>query len=101
MHALYAAADPVEAEILRTYLAAHGIEVLVFGSPLWGARGELPAEPYPRLVLRDTRDTARAQELLALYERRRHAHGSWRCACGEHSPVTFETCWACGAERPA
>lgn len=101
MHSLYAAADPLEAEILRAYLAAHGIEVLVFGVPLWGARGELPAEPYPRLMLRDAGDAARAQALLQLYERRRHAHASWACSCGERSPVTFETCWCCGAERPA
>lgn len=101
MHSVYAAADPVEAEILRAYLAAHDIDVVVLGSPLWGARGDLPAEPYPRLMLRDARDIPRAQDLLRLYERRRHSHANWPCACGEHSPVTFETCWSCGAERPA
>lgn len=101
MTPVYSAADPVEVEILRTYLAAHGIEALVLGSPLWGAHGELQADAHPRLVLRDDADEVRARELLRQYEHRRHAHASWRCGCGEHSPVTFEICWSCGAERPA
>jgi hypothetical protein len=100
MTPVYAAADPVEVEILRAYLAAHGIDTVVLGSPLWGARGELQADAYPRLMLQDERDESRARDLLRRYERGRHAHASWICACGEHSPVTFEICWACGSERP-
>jgi hypothetical protein len=100
MPALYQAADPIEAEILRNYLEAHGIAVVVFGAIAWSGRGELPADSYPRLHLSDPRDEARARELLRQYEHRRHAHGEWRCACGESSPVTFETCWSCGGERP-
>lgn len=101
MPTVYTAADPIEAEILRAYLAAHDIDARVVGAALWGARGELPADAYPRLVLCDQHDDARARELLRLYERRRHTHALWRCNCGEESPVTFETCWACGTERPA
>ncbi|HEY1075322.1 MAG TPA: DUF2007 domain-containing protein [Fontimonas sp.] len=100
MDTLYSAADPIEAEILRSYLQSHGIEVDVFGSPLWGARGELPSDAYPRLILQDSRDHDRARALLHEYERRRHAHGHWRCGCGESSPVTFESCWSCGIDRP-
>lgn len=99
MTPVYVAADPVEVEILRAYLGAHGIETLVFGSPLWGARGELQADAYPSLMLRDERDRARARELLRRYERERHAHAAWLCGCGEHSPVTFESCWSCGTDR--
>ncbi|MES0872910.1 DUF2007 domain-containing protein [Sinimarinibacterium thermocellulolyticum] len=98
---VYSAADPVEAEILRAFLAAHGIETVVLGAPLWGARGELQADVYPRLALRDEADEAHARELLRQYERRRHAHACWPCVCGECSPVTFEVCWSCGSERPA
>ncbi|MDD3764584.1 MAG: DUF2007 domain-containing protein [Nevskiales bacterium] len=100
MNTLYEAADPVEAEILRAMLASHSIEVSITGSGLWSGRGELPANAYPRLILSDDRDRPRALELLREYERRRHAHGQWRCDCGEESPVTFEVCWSCGAERP-
>jgi len=100
MKAIYHPADPVEAEILRAYLAAHGIEASIFGAGLWSARGELPADPGTRLILHDAGDTDRATELLQRYERHRHAHGVWHCSCGEQSPVTFETCWSCGRERP-
>lgn len=99
MAALYLAADPLEAEILRSYLAEHGVAVRVLGGFAWGGRGELPADAWPRLELADARDAERARELIRRYERGRHAHAQWRCGCGESSPVTFETCWQCGAER--
>lgn len=101
MKEVYRPAEPVEAEILRAYLEAHGIAATIFGANLWSARGELPADPSTRLIVNDERDAERAITLLREYERRRHAHGQWRCVCGEESPITFETCWACGHERPA
>jgi hypothetical protein len=101
MDSLYSAADPIEAEILRGYLENHGIAVDVVGAALWGASGELPAGSGPRLLLRDDADRDRARELLRVYEHRRHAGASWICRCGEPSPIHFETCWACGQERPA
>ena len=101
MKAIYHPADPVEAEILKSYLAAHGIACSIFGAGLWGGRGELPASPDMRLMLHDLRDQTRAEELLRQYERRRHAHGAWHCSCGETSPVTFESCWQCGSDRPS
>lgn len=99
MQTLYAAADPLEAEILRGYLAEHGIAVRIFGAALWSAHGELPIDAGPRLVLEDPQQDGAARELLRRYERRRHAHASWRCACGEESPLHFELCWSCGKER--
>lgn len=101
MQTLYLAADPIEAEILREYLAAHGIGCSVLGSGLWSARGDLAADAYPRLALQDERDRPRAQALLQQYEHRRHSQAEWPCACGEHSPVSFESCWSCGEPRPA
>ncbi len=97
---IYAAADPVEVEIVRAYLASHQIDTVVLGSALWSARGELQADAYPRLLLRDDADESRARDLLKRYEHRRHAQASWTCDCGETSPVTFEICWSCGEERP-
>lgn len=99
MDTVYLAADPIEAEILREYLAAHGIDCEVFGSGLWSARGELAADAYPRLSLRNPADRPAAEDLLKQYERRRHTHAEWTCACGEPSPMHFETCWNCGACR--
>ncbi|HSW13248.1 MAG TPA: DUF2007 domain-containing protein [Solimonas sp.] len=99
MDTVYLAADPIEAEILREYLAAHGIACLVLGAGLWSGRGELGADPYPRLCLQDPADHLRARELLRQYEHRRHAQAEWLCACGESSPVNFESCWHCGRGR--
>jgi hypothetical protein len=100
MPQLYLAADPIEAEIVKDYLASYGIGVRIFGSSLWGGRGDLPVDPYPRLVLEDARDERRARELLREYERRGRSPSIWRCSCGEPSPLHFELCWSCGAVKP-
>lgn len=95
---VFVAANPVEAEIVRDYLAANGIESDVRGSYAWGAVGELPfPEAYPRLFLRREHDRARAQALIRDYER--PAAGAARpCpGCGELSPASFAVCWNCGA----
>lgn len=96
MSSLYQAADPLEAEILKDYLAAHGIGVHILDGHAWGGRGDLPANIYPRLALQDERDEARARDLLRQYERNAHNPWQWRCACGELSPDNFSVCWACG-----
>lgn len=96
MEVLYQAADPIEAEIVRGLLAAERIEADVFGSQLWAGRGELAADPYPRIVLRDPRDRERALELLGEY-RAAQTTLCWTCACGEAVPGNFAACWACGA----
>lgn len=100
METVYLAADPIEAEIVREYLAAHGIATSILGAALWGGRGELGAAPYPRVCLQQDGDRERALDLLRQYEHRRHAHAEWRCACGESSPIHFESCWQCGTNRP-
>jgi hypothetical protein len=101
MDPLYQAADPLEAEILKDYLAAHGIAVDIFGGYVWGGRGDLPGDVYPRLHLRDERDKSRARELLRSYERNAHIPWQWQCICGENSPDNFAICWNCNAEKPA
>ncbi len=98
MHTLYTAADPIEAEILRCYLAEHGIASRILGAGLWSAVGELPVDCGPRLVLDSECQLPAARELLRRYEHRRHAGASWLCACGERSPLHFEVCWNCGGE---
>lgn len=94
---LYLAANPVEAEIVKDFLVAHGIATRIQGAYAWGGVGELPLpEAYPRLYLEQERHRPRALELLREYER--GSAGSWSCPhCGEHSPETFAVCWNCGA----
>lgn len=93
---IYLAADPVEAEIVRNLLEAERIPCDILGSLLWSGRGEIGADPYPRLVLRDDRDEPRARELLREY-RAGGSQAAWICGCGETVPGNFATCWSCGA----
>lgn len=95
MDVLYQAADPIEAEIVRGLLAAERIQTRIFGSLLWAGRGELAADAYPRIVLCDPRDRARALELLDEYHAAPSAR-AWTCSCGESVPGNFAACWSCG-----
>lgn len=97
---IYLAADPIEAEIVRNLFATERIEIDIFGSMLWSGRGELAADAYPRIMLRDPRDEPRARELLAEYRSSPATWSSaphWTCACGEAVPGNFAACWSCGA----
>lgn len=94
---LFLAANPVEAEIVRDYLAAHGIETDVLGNFSWGAVGEVPlAEAYPRLYLRHDADLARALDLIREYEAAGSGPVHLCRSCGESSPGSFSVCWSCG-----
>jgi hypothetical protein len=95
---IYVAADPVEAEIVKDYLAAHGVGVRVRGQFSWGALGEIPfAETFPRLHLEDERDRSRAAALIRDYEGNA-GRGQRVCpACREASPANFPACWNCSA----
>ena len=94
---IYVAADPVEAQIVVNLLAAERIECDVLGDMLWSGRGELAADPYPRLLLRDARDESLARELIEEYRSPQGKAADWRCGCGEQVPGNFAACWACGA----
>lgn len=93
---IYVAADPVEAQIVVNLLAAERIECEVLGDLLWSGRGELAADPYPRLMLHDARDAARARELIEEYRATGQSSPDWKCRCGEQVPGNFAACWSCG-----
>lgn len=95
MALVYLAADPIEAEIVRGLFAAERIDCDIFGAMLWGGRGEIAADPYPRVVLRDARDELRARELLREYRDGGRLQPAWTCRCGETVPGNFAACWAC------
>ncbi len=100
MTEVYEAADPIEAELVCGYLSEHGVDAYVTGAMAWGGVGELAANAYPRVHVRQAADEARARELLRQYERRAQIPWQWRCQCGEASPEHFEVCWSCGADKP-
>lgn len=89
----------MQAHLLKDHLAEHDIEVDVFDAHAIGARGELAAIVYPRIVLRDPTQHDVARAVIARWEAG-NDQPDWRCACGESNPAVFETCWACGLERP-
>lgn len=88
----------MQAHLLKDHLAEHGIEVDVFDAHAVGARGELAAIVYPRIVLRDPAQHDAARALIAQWEAGGDAP-DWPCPCGESNPAMFETCWACDRER--
>jgi hypothetical protein len=100
MRQVYLASDPVEAEIVKDYLAAHGIAAHVFGAFIWGGRGDIPVDQFPRVMIEDDAQHERARELLATYEQARGEGAAWRCpGCGEHVDGPLNACWSCGRLR--
>lgn len=100
MTPIHSAATPLDAEILRAYLATHGIEATVLGGDLWSGRGELAMDAWPQLWLRDPRDADRARALLRQILDPAPEAADWHCRCGEPVPATFDRCWACGERSP-
>lgn len=129
MKKVASATDPLHASLLIGVLEDHGIEAIVQGEALWGARGELPLTPEsaPSIwVVRDE-DAQPALEALAKHEVDKNVavcracgcdlrgrtdaqcpecgtslpeSDNWNCAdCGERSAAQFTHCWSCGLPR--
>ncbi len=101
MREVYLASDPINAEIIKDYLQSHGIAAHVRGATLWGGRGDLPADCYPRVWVNIARDYDKARELLRQFESDQASGKQWQCiGCGEFLSGQFTACWNCGRERP-
>lgn len=99
MHTVYEAADPVEAHLVCDLLRDAGIEASCLDQHAWGGRGDLPATLFPRVAVHRARDVARAQALLADYEKP-VAGPDWRCPrCRETVAGTMAVCWNCGTRQ--
>lgn len=97
MLTVYRAANPLEASLVRDYLAEHGIEAVCLDPYAWGGHGELPATEFPRVAIRDAALADRARALIAMYERPASG-GDWTCpGCGEVQTAAFALCWNCGS----
>jgi hypothetical protein len=97
--------DRTAAHLLRSALAAEGVEAIVQGEHLFSLQGELPAgfAFELRVCIVDDEQLPKAVRLTAEWLRQRSgppAGEPWVCAaCGERHEPQFETCWRCGAER--
>jgi Putative prokaryotic signal transducing protein len=106
---VYSGADPADAHLVRGFLASHGIDAVVTGEALWGARGELPfgVGTAPTVCVR-AEDAERARELICNRPKNagpnspergaaRRPVDSWQCSkCGEQIEGQFTSCWNCG-----
>ena len=100
MKEVYLAADPVQANMIKDWLGQHNISAQVFGEFGWGARGELAADGYPRVVLNDERDYELARGLIAEFEKPNPMAAAWNCpSCNEHVDAEFALCWNCGTKH--
>ncbi|RIK65120.1 MAG: hypothetical protein DCC65_13135 [Planctomycetota bacterium] len=124
------AENPMHAHLIVAMLEEQGIDAIVQGEALWGARGELPltAESAPSVWVADEAQAARARQLIAENEVRTAAHACPSCGhevrpmiedscpgcgtplrpradracpiCGEPMEVPFVRCWKCAAKGP-
>src|SRR5690625_3715699 len=96
MRRIYLAADPIQAEIRKDYLAGFGIQTIIQGAILWGGRGDLPMDAYPSLWVLQDGQAERARELVLEWEKRDPDAETWECPrCGEQLPSEFTLCWRC------
>jgi hypothetical protein len=104
MRRLYTARDTMEAHFLKGLLEDRGVDAVVQGEMLAGARGELPLtnDTLPSIWVREI-DLEEAQAVLRDYREGRLPPGErawWRCRrCAEAIEPQFSHCWRCGAGR--
>ncbi|WP_110667028.1 DUF2007 domain-containing protein [Salinicola halophilus] len=88
---------------VRNVLDSAGIEATLRNMTLAGGAGELPLDQCEAEVWVASTAAARAEPLVreALDGPATRTPG-WRCFhCGEWLEGVFDTCWQCGASRPA
>lgn len=98
MFRLGTAANLPAAHLLLHRLAAAGIEARVLNEHAQGGMGEIPfTQVYPEIWIMQQRDSARAREIIAAFERTPLSQDTIRCqVCAETNPSEFEICWHCG-----
>ena len=100
MKELYQAKDPLEAQLLKDYLASYHIDTLIQGEYLTGAAGDLPALQFPLLWVTDDRDVERARQLIDHFFTQESGSAPWHCTqCHEINEGQFQLCWHCGGAR--
>ena len=98
MKRFYAAADLIEAQLLKDLLKEEGIPTEIFNQNAHAGMGEIPfTHAYPELWLLREHDERRARALVDAYENRPMPSGTSVCGkCNEENPRNFASCWQCG-----
>lgn len=104
MKEVYCAADIVDAQMIKDYLEAAGIEAVVQGGLLTGIIGEIPVNTYPTVWVVEDDDYERARRLVDDYQHPEPAgqlyQEGWTCPeCGQRLDAQFTQCWNCGTQR--
>ncbi|PIP81119.1 MAG: hypothetical protein COW84_01605 [Gammaproteobacteria bacterium CG22_combo_CG10-13_8_21_14_all_40_8] len=103
MITVYSAGTAIDAQIVFDHLEAAGFDVMISGSALAGAVGELPANLSPSIQLLNDEDYLQARALVEELEidlNHVNTDSDWICAnCGESLAANFGQCWNCGTER--
>jgi hypothetical protein len=98
---LYAAGDPVEAELVRGMLESAGIAAVVENDVPTTWEGEVASRLRRWVRVLDS-DFERAQALVADWLTAKPGAAPWECPkCGERIEAQFTACWECGTERAA
>ena len=101
MKDVYAAGDPVEAELVRGMLESAGIAAVVENDVPTTWEGAVASRLRSWVRVLDS-DFERAQALVADWLSTRPVSAPWVCAtCGEKIDGQFTACWECGTERPS
>jgi hypothetical protein len=101
MKQVFTLPESAELELLKNMLEEAGIQCALRNEQLSQA---LPATPFNvELWVANDNDFPRAQELCqAWLHPPPGATGTWACAqCGQRLRSQFDSCWKCGAKRPA
>ncbi len=100
MKVLYQAADRVEAQLLKDYLASYHIKTLVQGEYLTGAAGELPPMIFPVLWVVEDDDYTRGLQLIQHFLNSEDRNPPWICiGCDERNEGEFHICWNCARPK--
>ena len=77
MIAVYRAADPMQAHLLRGLLEAEGIEAAVIGESLFNVRGEAPmtSDTLPIVAVAREEDVERARKVAEAFDRHEPLEG--------------------------
>ena len=107
MKRIYSARDEIDAQLVKGFLDAQGIESVVQANGLQQILGSIPvtADTLPSIWVRDE-DVERATDAIAGFKAdavpAQPVADPWTCpTCGEQIEPQFSECWNCGASKPA